>query len=88
MVSCRKATQLLSKQIDDSLTPWENIQLQVHLLVCWCCRRFQTQILILREAVRDMAHESIAFERFEEIGLPGLSPESKEGILTILRNNQ
>lgn len=87
MVSCRKATELLSKQMDDPLSPWENIQLHTHLLVCWCCRRFQTQILILREAIREMAHESIAFEHYQEIGLPDLSLESKERILRVLRNN-
>jgi Putative zinc-finger len=88
MVSCRKATELLSKQIDDPLSPWEKILLSTHLLVCWCCRRFQTQILILREAVRDMAHESIAFERYQEIGLPGLSPESRERIRAAILKNQ
>lgn len=87
MVSCRKATQLLSKQMDDPLSSLEKVLLYTHLLVCWCCQRFQAQILILREAVREMAHESIAFERYEEIGLLGLSPESKERILTVLRNN-
>lgn len=87
MVSCRKATTLLSKQMDEPLSLWEKFLLSTHLLVCWCCRRFQTHILILREAIRELAHENIAFERYEEMGLPALSIESKERILTVLRNN-
>jgi predicted anti-sigma-YlaC factor YlaD len=86
MVSCRKATQLLSQQMDDPLSAWEKIQLYSHLLVCWCCRRFQRHMLILREAIRELAHETIAFERYEELELPGLSPESRKRILTLLRN--
>ena len=87
MLSCRKATQLLSKQMDDPLSPWEKIQLNFHLIACWCCRRFQKQLLVLREAVREMAHESMAFEHYKRIRLPDLSPQSKERILTVLRNN-
>ena len=87
MVSCRKATKLLSKQMDDSLSILEKIQLYTHLLVCWCCRRFQTHILILRSAIRELAHETIAFEHYDEVGLPELSFESKERILNVLRNN-
>jgi hypothetical protein len=87
MVSCRKATQLLSKQMDDTLSFLEKIQLYTHLLVCWCCLRFQSQILILREAIRELAHESIAFEHYEEVALPALSIESKERILNVLLKN-
>jgi hypothetical protein len=85
MVSCWKATQLLSKQMDDPLSIWEKFQLNTHLLMCWVCRRFQKHIILLRSALRELGHESMAFEHYAEIGLPDLSPEAKERILTAIR---
>jgi len=86
MVSCQKATQLLSKQMDESLSKWEKFQLNLHLLVCWACRRFQKHLILLRKIYRDFARESIAFEQYAEAGLPDLRPEAKARILSAIRD--
>lgn len=86
MISCRKATELISKEMDEPLSRWETFSLKAHLLVCWCCNRFKKQIHIINNQLKEIASEIIAFERFAEIDLPDLSQESKERILKVLRN--
>lgn len=88
MISCKIATQLISKQMDEPLSIWEKIQLSTHTFFCWCCTRFKNQILRIREALREMAHEVMAFERFAEIGMPGLSPQARQRVIQTIRNDQ
>jgi hypothetical protein len=85
MISCKKASLLISKRMDEPLSFLEKILLISHLTICWCCQRFDNQILALRKAFRNMAQESIAFERYAELGLPGLSSETKDKIIKSIR---
>ncbi len=87
MISSRKATELISKKMDEPLSGWETFSLKVHLLVCWCCNRFKKQIDIINNQLKEIASEVLTFERFAEIGLPGLSLEAKEKIIKVLRNS-
>lgn len=85
MISCEKSSQLISKQMDEPLSIWEKVQLYSHTFFCWCCLRFQKQIIHIREALREVAHEAIAFERFHELSLPSMSHEAKARILLAIR---
>jgi len=86
MISCKKATQLISKKMDEELSFLEKVLLVSHTIMCWCCKRFERQIEKIREAYREIAHEIMAFERYQEIGMPDLSPETRQRMLvTILR---
>lgn len=87
MISCQKATELLSKQMDASLSSWENIQVYAHLFFCGGCKVIRTQNLILQKIVQKLARDSMDFELHTEIRLPGLSPEAKERILKAIRSN-
>jgi hypothetical protein len=86
MISCKKASLLISKRMDEPLSFLEKILLISHLTICWCCQRFDNQILDLRKAFRNLAQESIAFERYVEFELPDLSPGAKDRILKSIRN--
>jgi len=88
MISCKKATQLIFKQMDETLSIWEKIQLSTHTFLCWCCTRFKNQILRIREALREIAHEVMDFERFEEIGMPSLSPQARQRVIKTIRDEQ
>jgi hypothetical protein len=88
MISCKKTTQLISKQMDEPLSIWEIIQLSTHIIFCWCCTRFKNHILSIREALREIAHETMAFERFEEIGMPDLSPQARQRVIKTIRDEQ
>lgn len=47
MLTCRKATQLLSEKQDRSLALNELTYLQLHLLMCISCRRYAKQIKVI-----------------------------------------
>lgn len=73
--------------MDEGLSFWEQILLVSHTLMCWCCKRFEKQIGRIREALRELAHEIMAFERFKEIGMPDLNPEAKKRLMTTIRKH-
>jgi hypothetical protein len=87
MIPCEKATQLISKKLDERLSFWENILLISHTALCWCCRRFERQSEKIREAIREIAHEIMAFERYQEIGMRGLSPDAKQRLIAAIRRH-
>lgn len=51
-MKCIDATRLASESQDRSLSLSEKASLQVHLLVCSGCRRFNDQLGVLRQALR------------------------------------
>ncbi|MBL0389684.1 zf-HC2 domain-containing protein [Ramlibacter monticola] len=53
-VSCRRATELLSQQLDRELALDEKAALRAHLLICRGCRAVDHQFRFLREAVRTL----------------------------------
>lgn len=76
-VSCRRATELLSKRHDAPLTRRERIALRLHLLICGWCRRYGQQIALVRASLlRDTA-------TLDTRG-PRLSAEARERILRAL----
>ncbi|MHC4910784.1 MAG: anti-sigma factor family protein [Planctomycetota bacterium] len=54
-MSCRKATQLISESMDRRLTRGEKVALCLHLACCGTCRRFRTQITMVRTLLRRCA---------------------------------
>ena len=76
-VSCRRATELLSKLQDVPLNARERLALRLHLLICGWCRRYGQQIALVRASLlRDAA-------TLETRG-PRLSAEARERILRSL----
>ena len=62
-VSCKEAAKLMSRQQDAELSPDEQENLKNHLYVCLSCRRFETQLALLRKLAR----------RYGESGAPDAS---------------
>ncbi len=48
MISCKRATELLSQQMDQKLSLWQRFVLRFHLLMCSACRQFGVQMDELR----------------------------------------
>lgn len=48
MMSCKKASQLLSQQLDRQLTFNEKIGLRFHLFLCSGCTNFKNNMQFLR----------------------------------------
>lgn len=51
-MNCRETTRLISEAQDRRLGLGERLQLRVHLLYCGGCRRFGTQMDVLRQLTR------------------------------------
>lgn len=49
MISCRRATELMSKRLDARLSLAELVALWYHNFICIGCRHFGRQIKMLRE---------------------------------------
>ena len=51
MINCKKATELISKGLDDNLTLAEKIQLNIHLFICEFCEQFKKQVVLIQRMV-------------------------------------
>lgn len=55
-MDCKNATALMSQGMDRSLDASERVGLRVHTLMCTGCRNYRSQLKVLRDAARQMAH--------------------------------
>jgi hypothetical protein len=51
LISCKRATRLVSQAQDRPLVRWEGTLLRLHLAACAGCTRFAEQIRFLRAAM-------------------------------------
>lgn len=51
MISCKHATELISKAMEEPLTFKEKCSLEIHLFICEFCEQFRTHLSILRKAL-------------------------------------
>lgn len=52
MISCKEASELLSRAQDGPLGLRQKLALRLHLLLCGACARFAKQMDFLREAMQ------------------------------------
>lgn len=77
MLSCKDVTRLISELMDTSLPIGKRVGVRLHLLICRFCRRYERQLLLIRETVRRLAAMEDAYG--SPIG-EGLSEGAKERI--------
>ena len=58
MLSCKKATRLVSQGLDRRLPFGRRVALRVHLAVCDGCTNFTQQMAFLRKAMAKLADQS------------------------------
>lgn len=51
MLSCTKATELIEKNAFDGLSTTENIRLSMHTTMCYACKQYQKQSILLNKAI-------------------------------------
>lgn len=51
MISCKKATHLISKSMEEKLSFKEELSLKVHLFICEFCEQFKKQVGLFRNAL-------------------------------------
>ncbi len=76
MISCKKATYLVSKKEEKKLSWIERWQLRAHLAMCSLCRKFEMQSGFIGRNAKHL-HEHLHAT---------LSPEAKEKIKAVLKN--
>ena len=52
MLSCQKATELMSMQVEQQLPAGKRLSLAFHLTMCKGCRSFQKQMQTIHEACK------------------------------------
>jgi hypothetical protein len=58
MMNCKKAAELASIAMDRKLTFFERLRLQVHKILCGCCRCYCEQLDFLRCCADKLADEN------------------------------
>jgi hypothetical protein len=56
MLTCRRASERLSRALDGTLRPGERLGLWAHLLLCGPCCRYRKQLRLLHAAAERDAH--------------------------------
>ena len=54
VISCERAWELLSRQLDEPLSPEEERELEEHLAACPSCRKEQEELAQMKEALQDL----------------------------------
>ncbi len=49
MLSCKEVAERASALVDGDLSPWEAVQMRVHLAMCKGCERFVGQVRTTRD---------------------------------------
>ncbi len=79
MISCKRATELVSHGLDERLSAGQRLRLAAHLLICSFCRRFKTQIELIRKGLeQSQEREAVGKET-------KLSDEEKRQMLAQIR---
>ncbi len=77
MTTCREATELASRAMDESLSMRERVAMRMHLKICKNCRRFAEQIQQMRR---------LFSAEIPDDSSPGLSDDARRRIETELQN--
>lgn len=80
VLSCRKATFLIEKQLHTSLSPLEKLQLRLHLSLCEYCRAYKRKAIFLDKLLADEGTMSENKELFSEQEVAGLKEKFKSAI--------
>ncbi|MDP3307070.1 hypothetical protein [Methylotenera sp.] len=73
ILTCKEATPLASRSLDESLTLHDQLLLKWHLLICQSCTTYFSQIKLIRKIIRDKSGATM-----------GLSDEARKRIAQAL----
>lgn len=63
MMSCKKATYLLSQRMDRKLSAGETLSLKFHLMMCHGCTNFSNNMTFLRKACERVVNDTQRINR-------------------------
>ena len=81
IISCKNASQLISKSLDQRLSFTDRFKLRLHLFMCDMCTRFKQQLFTLQLVVKKLLNQT---EKDTSVQLP---LEAKERIKNLIESN-
>ena len=83
MSRCKDITKLISDSLERKLSWWQRIDLRAHLILCGICRRFQANVLVLRQLAKSKL--ALSEKNYDASEKPKLSVEAKTRIRNAIR---
>lgn len=80
MITCQRAAEWTSREVDEPLPVGRRFALAVHRLLCPSCRRFRTQLVELDQAVGRFITDGTAASE-------GLTDDARQRIKEALAND-
>lgn len=56
MLTCREATEYVSRALDERLSLGDRVALRMHLIICPSCLRFERQMRSLKHCLNTLQH--------------------------------
>lgn len=79
MLTCKDASHLISESQERPLGAWERWGLRLHLWMCVSCRRFERQMVLMRQALRIMGKRAEA-DALSDGNSTDFPPDARERI--------
>jgi hypothetical protein len=80
--SCNSITKHLSQSMDQEISFFKRIRIRLHLFGCHLCKRYEEQLIILRQAVERLNNEEVI--QSDIVNASQLSEAKKEKMKKIL----
>ena len=79
MITCRRAAELISRELDADLPLHQRVVLRFHKMVCGACRRFWRQLGAVDEAVEEFFTKAVSGD--PDAVLPAASKEHLKAVI-------
>lgn len=88
MISCERAWELLSQQLDEPLSPQEKQELEEHLAACPSCRKDKEELEQLDQALRNMGEIQAPADFTQRVMAQVQQTQSKPKVIPLWRRPQ
>lgn len=88
MISCERAWELLSQQLDEPLSPQEKQQLEEHLAACPSCRKDKEELEQLDQALRNLGEIQAPADFTQRVMAQVQQTQSKPKVIPLWRRPQ
>ena len=88
MISCERAWELLSQQLDEPLSPQEKQELEEHLAACPSCRKDKEELEQLDQALRNLGEIQAPADFTQRVMAQVQQTQSKPKVIPLWRRPQ
>lgn len=88
MISCERAWELLSQQLDEPLSPQEKQQLEEHLAACPSCRKDKEELEQMDQALRNLGEIQAPADFTQRVMAQVQQTQSKPKVIPLWRRPQ